>query len=323
MLGAGACKRTTQLKPYLREDIALGALLLGSITPHRRTGNEEEPLQWPETWEDFLEAGYGLNSFGMPNDGFDQVFGELQSLYPEVPIVVSIAGFSADDFAQGVWKFQILPAVSAIEINLGCPNAHDKKTVPIAYDLDDLRVILDRISDLYPSKPIWLKLSPYITEGTKRFYASLPSIHHVVLFDHVPTVDPDFVRRVSSLISGYLFVRAVIFSNTLPNVIILDPKTGKPVTGPNGGKAGLSGDWLRHIVLPIVDKARSYFPDTIDVIGCGGALTGGHALEYFANGAQGVQCVSGPSWYGDGPRFFQNLIGESSGLQDYLTTLTE
>jgi dihydroorotate dehydrogenase (fumarate) len=323
MLGAGVCKRTEQLAPYLREDLAAGAIVLGSVTPEPRSGNREEPLQWPETWEKFQDIGFGLNSFGMPNAGFKQVFEELQKLESPVPLIVSIAGFSVADFVVDLELFAELPNVAAIELNLGCPNVHEMKTIPIAYDLHDVEAVLQALEAIQSVKPVWLKLSPYITEDQKRFYASV--VHKVpVDLTSVPTVHPSFPQELFKKLGSYRrFLKAVVFANTAPNVSVLDPATGKPATGPNGGKAGLSGDFLRALTIPLVQKARLALPGSIDVIGCGGVLTGADTLDYLGNGAQAVQCVSGPSWYGDGPRFFADLIGGSSELQSYLATLME
>jgi dihydroorotate dehydrogenase len=114
-------------------------------------------------------------------------------------------------------------------------------------------------------------------------------------------------------------VKAVILANTLGNVKVTDPTIGEPVIKVNNNKAGLSGDFLReNIVLPLVGRASAFLGNYLDIIACGGVFDGSHVLEYLNAGAKGVQCVSGPTWNG-GPRFFQNLIADSSELQEYLT----
>ena len=164
--------------------------------------------------------------------------------------------------------------------------------------------------------PVWIKLSPYITEEEREI---LSQQWAQLDFSNVPTVREEFLAEVLHHIMTYRhFVRAVVFSNTLPNVIFRD-NTGKPVTSPNDGKAGLSGAIIKPISQKLVKQARKILPDAIDVIGCGGILTGDDAMDYFQAGASGIQCTSGPFWYGKGSLFFTNLVSESPRLQEYLT----
>ena len=65
MIGAGVCKSPAQAKEWLK----VAPVVSGSYTPEARSGNEGK-LFYPETEEEFLRLGYGLNSFGMPNMGF-------------------------------------------------------------------------------------------------------------------------------------------------------------------------------------------------------------------------------------------------------------
>ena len=51
--------------------------------------------------------------------------------------------------------------VSAVELNLACPNIPDKPTV--AYDFEQIETVLDAVSNLplFGEKPFGVKLAPY------------------------------------------------------------------------------------------------------------------------------------------------------------------
>ncbi len=107
---------------YAREmaglvDLArLGGLVPKTVTLAARAGNA--PRRTVET------AGGMLNSIGLDNDGIETFLVKhlpyLASLGP--PVVVSIAGKTADEFR--VMSRMLAPhaEVAAIELNLSCPN---------------------------------------------------------------------------------------------------------------------------------------------------------------------------------------------------------
>jgi dihydroorotate dehydrogenase (fumarate) len=313
MVGAGACKTPASILPYMRSDISVGAVSTGSYTPHPRLGNEGT-LFWPNDFGEFMRNRVGLNSFGMPNFGFESASKEFRSTY-ERPVIASIAGFSVDEYLLGVKIFDALPGIAAIKANFGCPNVQDQKPVPIAYDLDSLLHILEAIKQVKLNKPIWLKLSPYITAEQR---SVLQNTYPHINFTNVPVVPKGFLGDVLSIILEFPeLVRAVVFSNTLPNVIMYNEKRD-PVTTPNGGKAGLSGSILKRISIDLIHQARMMLPGQIDLIGSGGVLHGDDVVDYIEAGAAGVFCTSAPFWSGNDPRFFSDMLSESERLQQYL-----
>jgi dihydroorotate dehydrogenase len=56
--------------------------------------------------------------------------------------------------------------------------------------------------------------------------------------------------------------------------------------------------------------------EKMDVIGCGGILTGDDGMEYFDVGCAGIACASGPAW--SDLKFFPSLLEGSTRLQEYL-----
>jgi dihydroorotate dehydrogenase len=316
ILGAGVCKDPRHLVPYLRRDVSLGAVIAGSFTQGERTQNDGV-VQWPADWTEFRNRGIGLNSFGMPNPGIEESLERFDSVPFDRPSIASIAGFSADEYATCAWLANRRDSVAAIEVNWGCGNTGK---IPDAYSYVDAHATLDALERLCRQgelvKPVWIKLSPYITaEERDRLAAAHPGID----FSAAPVVNPGFAEAMIQLISRYPFVRAIVYSNTLANCRVMGPDQ-TPVTTPFDGRAGLSGPILKSISIGLIRDALACLPTSanIDFIGCGGVLTGDDAADYFDAGAIAVQCTSGPAWYRPGPRFFMNLVLESDRLQQYL-----
>lgn len=315
MLGAGVCKFVPSLMPYLRDDLPCGALEPGSFTVPPRPGNPGSP-QWPESYEVLRQYHAGVNCWSMPNAGGEETAKELALVESPIPVVANIAGSTPEEFSRGQATFQSLTQVKAVTHNKGCPNTEN---LPVSYDLDLNRSIHDAVERIEPTKPVWEKLSPFITkEDLGMLEEALAPLR--VDLSQVPTAPADFFEEVLDMVVDYPFVKAVIIGNTLGNVRILNSVTGQPVIDVNDGKAGLSGDVLRDLItMPLVKRAVAFLQGRIDVIACGGVFEGQHVIDYLKAGAKAVQCVSGPTWNG-GPRFFQNLIAESPALQEYLET---
>lgn len=315
MLGAGVAKRPNHLLPYLHPDLPLGADMIGSCTLEERMGNTGT-LSWPEDWTGFLGENFGLNSFGMPNDGIEKTLAAIENLSFARPCVVSVAGFSVEEFLQLIERTNCSPAVSAIEVNLGCPNTGK---VPFAYDLQATRDLLEGLKSLVlrgvTLKPIWLKVSPYLTSiELEALAVAWPNID----FSATPTAEERFVEEIVRLTVCYPFVKAMVFGNTLGNCRYFGID-GKPVTTPFEGKAGLSGPILKTINLRLLKRARAVIKQQpLDLIACGGVLCGDDAYDYLYAEAVAVQCTSGPVWHPDGPRFLVDLVVESEPLQVFI-----
>jgi dihydroorotate dehydrogenase (NAD+) catalytic subunit len=97
----------------------LDTFVTKTITPQPREGNP--PVRIAET-----DAGM-LNSIGLQGPGIERFVDEylprLAAL--DVPIWVSVGGFSARDFASVCHALQEQLDVAAIELNLSCPNVEE------------------------------------------------------------------------------------------------------------------------------------------------------------------------------------------------------
>ena len=98
---------------------SLDAFVTKTVTPEAREGNP--PVRIAET-----EAGM-LNSIGLANPGREAFLGQtlprLASTL-DLPIWVSVGGFSAEDYAETCRQLG-RGEVAAIELNLSCPNVDE------------------------------------------------------------------------------------------------------------------------------------------------------------------------------------------------------
>lgn len=319
ILGAGVCKTPASLVPYMRDDVSLGAAITGSYTPDEgedgeRKGNVDgkNVCQWPPQIESGSQDPILLNAWGMPGPGYTKGKAQLSKMLLPKQTIVNIAAFSAKGYVDGAIMFgQNAPWVAAQEWNLSCPNAHDKKTSPISYDLGSLEEILEAGSKLSLDCPVWFKVSPYLTSEDLSELARL-----CLDVSNVPVFDTEVLEEVITMICAYKYVRAVVMSNAGPNFIYR--VNGEPVTTPNGGKAGLSGPVMKKIVMRQVRRACAVLPKTVDAIHSGGIWYGDDVVEAVGNGAVAVETTSLPSW-GGGPKVFGELIAGSEKLQEFLT----
>ncbi len=281
MLGAGACKSPEITNTWLQ----VAPVVSGSYTPEARVGNEGNSLFYPSTFGAFNERGFGLNAFGMPNMGFAAAAEQLAESSSENPLIVSIAGFSVEDYLKGVEIFSALESVSAIECNFGCPNVAHGRIV--SFDYDFLERLFYQLKE--PArKPIWVKFSPYSDPGQLKEIARLVSMTKDV-------------------------IRAVVTCNTFPNTYLPE------VIDVNNGFAGMSGRAMNPIALGQVRQFRSVLPSDIDIIGVGGVTSGLDVVEMFEAGANGVQLTSLPFWLPNPNAFWEKLL-EDGVLEAHMKT---
>ena len=123
----------------------LDAFVTKTVTPLPRDGNP--PPRIAET-----ESGM-LNSIGLQNPGIDAfVRDNLPRLAAlDVPVWVSVGGFSAEDYAVVCARLDECAEVSMIELNLSCPNVEEA-----AETAAELVAAARRAT----AKPLYAKLSP-------------------------------------------------------------------------------------------------------------------------------------------------------------------
>lgn len=198
-----------------------------------------------------------LNSIGLQGPGIDAF------LANDVPwllsqgsrVIVSIAGETAEEYAVLARKLRSTAGISAIEVNISCPNVENRGLV-FATDRDTAARVIDGVRKVIGGEiPILAKLTPDVT-------------------------------NIAEVAKGVVEAGAdglALINTVLGMVINLD--TMKPHLG--GKTGGLSGPAIRPVAVRAVYQVHEALPDT-PILGMGGVASGRDALELILAGASGV-----------------------------------
>ncbi len=99
----------------------IGAITTKTITLQPREGNPAPRI---------YETDYGvINSIGLENPGLDGFLEEKLPKLTELPVkfIVSVGGFSQEDYEEIVGRLETKNEIEALEVNLSCPNIKMKK----------------------------------------------------------------------------------------------------------------------------------------------------------------------------------------------------
>jgi dihydroorotate dehydrogenase (NAD+) catalytic subunit len=249
ILASGTAGFGKEIKDFI--DInQLGAIVTKTVTLNKRKGNP--PPRVLET------AGGLLNSIGLANGGLkDFMFKKIPFLEKlKVPVIVSIAGDTIDEFVILAKELSKAVCVRAIEVNLSCPNIYHKGTrFPLlAQDKKAVEKIISKLRKETKNTLI-AKLSPNVTD-----------IKEIVKAAERGGAD------------------AVSLVNTYPAMLV-DTNTMKPKLG--GVTGGLSGPAIKPLALKCVRDA--YKAIKIPIIGVGGIMKANDAVEFLICGASAIQ----------------------------------
>ncbi len=228
----------------------LGGIVSKTITELPRAGNP--PPRVCET------VGGMLNSIGLPNPGVDAF---LRDALPELrqagcPVIVNVAGETAEGYVRLAARVAREKGVSAVELNVSCPNVSHGLDFGTAPSL--VEQLVRRVKQEC-ALPVIAKLSPNVMDIAE-------------------------IARGVEQGGG----DAVSLINTIRGMAI-DARTRKPVLGNVTG--GLSGPAVKPVALAMVWKtSRSV---RIPVIGIGGIMTGTDVVEFMLAGASAVQIGTG------------------------------
>ncbi|HSM20219.1 MAG TPA: dihydroorotate dehydrogenase, partial [Hyphomicrobiales bacterium] len=228
---------------------ALGGVVVKGLSAEPRRGNPTPRI---------VETPSGmLNSIGLQNVGVRAFVAEL---LPElerrgVSVVANIFGYEAKHYAEVASVLEAAEGVSAIEINISCPNV---KEGGVAFGNDpDMSARVVAACRAQTSKPLITKLSPNQT-----------------------SIQENARLCIEAGTDGF----AVI--NTLMGMAI-DAEARRPVIGNVQG--GLSGPAIKPIALLKVHQVYQVAkPHGVPIIGQGGITTATDAIEFMIAGAAAV-----------------------------------
>jgi dihydroorotate dehydrogenase (NAD+) catalytic subunit len=240
-------------------DVArLGAVVTKSILLEPRAGRPTPRM---------AETPSGmLNSIGLQGPGIDAF---LETDLPWLVehgarAVVSIAGGSVGEYAELARRLRHADGVTAIEVNISCPNVENRGLV-FACDPGAARDVVAAVrAETDERVPVLAKLSPDVT---------------------------DIVPVARACVDAGADGLAMI--NTLLGMAI-DTTTMRPALA--AGTGGLSGPAIRPVAVRCVWQVHAALPD-VPILGMGGIRTGLDALQFVLAGASAVSV--GTATFGD------------------------
>jgi len=198
-----------------------------------------------------------LNSIGLQGPGIEAFLAnDIPWLVEQNSrIIISIAGETIEEYATLARKVRSVSGISAIEVNISCPNVENRGLV-FACDPDASRRVIDGVRKTIGGElPIIAKLSPDVT--------NLPEIAKGVVE------------------SG---ADALALINTVLGMVI-NLETMRPHLG--GKTGGLSGPAIRPVAVRAIYHVHAALPE-VPILGMGGVSSGRDALELILAGASGV-----------------------------------
>jgi dihydroorotate dehydrogenase (NAD+) catalytic subunit len=225
----------------------LGGFILKGIYMQPRKGNPP-----PRIYE--TAAGL-LNSIGLAGPGADALKNIIKRLagITSTPIIVNICGETDEEYLEVAETFDTMTEVSALELNISCPNVQQGGRCPAQDDKHTYRLV--KLIRQNTRKPLMVKLTPNVSD-----------IVSIAISAQEAGAD------CLSLVNTFLGMAVDLKSRTpvFKNIF-----------------AGLSGPAIKPLALKLVWDVCSSI--SIPVIGIGGITTGKDVLEFIMVGAAAVQ----------------------------------
>lgn len=285
LLNAAGCHCVTKEELDSLRDSGSAATVTKSSTIYPRKGNPE-----PRYYED--EYG-SLNSMGVPNLGY-QFYLDYEKEHKTKPYIHSVFPFSPNEL-----KMILIDVVNRLgerqepyimEINLSCPNIVEKEkpNKKIYFEYTDYLLILQGFE--HPLLIFGLKLAP---------------IYNLQILGEVA----EMIKKVKNV------VKFITCCNSVVNGLIVDTENETTVIRPREGLGGLGGVYVKPTCLMNVYKfAQELEGSGIQIIGCGGIVSGKDVFDYILVGATCVQI--GTQIYKEGLGCFDRINGELAQIMD-------
>lgn len=236
----------TEYAPFIDLE-RLGGFIVKGTTLHARQGNDSPRM---------VEAPSGMiNAVGLQNKGVDYF---AEHIYPTIAhldtrIIVNVSGASPDDYAATAERLAGLDRISAVEVNISCPNV---RAGGMAFGTTERGAaeVTAAVRKVWP-RHLMVKLSPNVTDiAAIAAAAEGAGADSVSLINTLLAMNIDVERRRPSL---------------------------STVTG------GLSGPAVRPVAVRMVWQVARRVG--IPVVGLGGIMNSDDALQFIMAGATAVQ----------------------------------
>ena len=228
-------------------DNGAGAVVTKSVGPKPQEGYHNPAV---------VHVNCGLlNAMGLPNPGVSDFVDEIREIKQaraRVPIIVSVYGFSAEEFAETA-RVAAKASADAIELNVSCP--HVKKTgSEIGQNPSLVAEVVKKVKAV-ADKPVIVKLTPNVADIVEIAKAGVDA-------------GADAITAINTL-----------------RAMAIDVETAQPVLANKMG--GLSGPAIKPVAVRCVYEL--YESVNVPIIGCGGVTTWQDAVEFMLAGASAVQ----------------------------------
>ena len=248
VLAAAGCLATRRDGPGLVDLHRLGGVVTRTLTLAPSKG-----APTPRA----AETASGMISFvGLQNPGLEEFVAEdiPRLRKAQVPVIVSIAGSSLEEYIRIANALHDLEGIVAIEVYLSGADT-ERGGEPFYARPDRIHEVVGAVSRL-SRLPVFVKLPPLLPDlvETARLCVR-DGAHGFTLIDAVPALSVDADR--------------------------LRPRLAVPV-------GGLSGPAIKPIALAAVYRVARAMPD-VPIMGVGGISTGEDAVEFLLAGAWAVQ----------------------------------
>jgi dihydroorotate dehydrogenase (NAD+) catalytic subunit len=196
-----------------------------------------------------------LNAIGLQNPGIDGFIRKYPALWAtwRVPAIVNISAEAVEDYAMMAARLDEQPGIAAIEINVSCPNIA-RGGYCFGWDAE-MSAEVTRAVRAVTTLPLIVKLSPGATDV-------------VSVAQAVEAAGADAISLINTLVG-----------------MTIDVRHRRPLLANQTG--GLSGPAIKPIAVRMVYQVAAAV--RVPVIGMGGIMGLGDALEFFMAGATAVQ----------------------------------
>ena len=196
-----------------------------------------------------------LNAIGLQNIGVKNFINKKLPFLRnfDIAVIANVYGETVEEYLRVSELLTAAPGVHALEINVSCPNVK-KGGVAFGTDPDMVADVTGRVRGI-TDLPLIVKLSPNVTDITVMAAAAeAAGADGVSLINTLTGMSVDVERRIPHL---------------------------QNITG------GLSGPAIKPVALRMVWQAARTV--NIPIIGVGGIMTAGDALEFIIAGATAIQ----------------------------------
>ncbi len=226
---------------------ALGGIIVKATTSKHREGNP-----YPRMAETPMGM---LNAVGLQNKGIGYF---VENIYPKLLkynncIIANVSDSTVEGYVEVAEKMNRLDHISAIELNISCPNVKEGG-MAFGTSCPSATAVTRAVREVY-GKTLIVKLSPNVT-----------NIVEIALA--VESAGADAVSLINTLLG-----------------MAIDAEKRKPVLSTITG--GLSGPAIKPVALRMVWQVAKAVK--IPVIGIGGITTASDAIEFLLAGASAIQ----------------------------------